>query len=104
MKEYDLELAASAKADMREAARWIREEVSPAAAGRWLAQVHKAILSLKRQPLRCPLASERDRFPEEIRVLVVGKQRSRYRIVFSIRDATVVVLYVRHVARDELRP
>ena len=77
MKEYRLELAASARADMREAAQWIRQEVSPEAADRWLAQLHKAILTLRRQPLRCPLADENDRFPEEIRVLVHGKSAPR---------------------------
>ena len=32
---YKVELAETAKADLREVARWIRDEASPAAADRW---------------------------------------------------------------------
>lgn len=104
MKTYQVELAASAKADLREAMRWISRDASPAAAGRWLAKLHKVIRTLERQPLRCPLADESDQFPEEIRVLLHGKRRKAYRVVFTVRDEAVVVLYIRHDARDELNP
>ena len=104
MKRYRIELAASAKADIRETTRWIRDEVSPASAAQWLVRLDKAIGTLERQPLRCPLADEDDGFPEEIRVLPLGRRPAKYRIVFTIRGASVVVLYVRHTARDELRP
>ncbi len=104
MKIYRVELSDSAKADLREATRWISNEASPTAAAKWLTRTHKTISTLKRQPLRCPLADENDKFPEEIRVLIHGKRYLRYRIVFTIRDDTVVVLYVRHGARDELNP
>ncbi len=104
MKKHRIELAATAKADLREATRWISDEASPAAADKWLARLYKTISTLERQPLRCPLADENDDFPEEIRVLLHGKRHSKYRIVFTIREDTVVVLYVRHGARDQLRP
>lgn len=104
MKEYSIEIAISARIDMAETARWMRDEISPSAAEKWLARLHKTILSLRRQPLRCPLADENDRFLEEIRVLVHGKHPSKFRIVFTIREDAVVILYVRHGARDELRP
>lgn len=104
MKRYRIELAASARADMLETARWIGNEASVAAADAWLARLYKAIATLERQPLRCPLAEENDRFPEEIRVLLHGKRHAKYRIVFTVREDAVVVLYVRHSARDELQP
>ena len=104
MKTYRIEIADSVKADMREATRWIGNQASPAIAAKWLTRIHKAINTLRRQPLRCPLADENDKFPEEIQVLIHGKRHSKYRIVFTIRDDTVVVLYVRHGARDELNP
>lgn len=104
MKTYRIELADSAKSDMREAVRWISNEASPATAAQWLARLHKTISTLRRQPGRCPLADENDRFPEEIRVLIHGKRRSKYRIVFIIQEDCVTVLYVRHGARDELQP
>ena len=47
------------------------------------------------------------RFPEEIRELLYGrsgKRRRRHRIIFTIRDDAVHILYVRHTARNELEP
>ena len=96
MKTYNIEIADMPEADIRDATRWLGNQASPAVAAKWLAQLHKTINTLKRQPLRCPLADENDKFPEEIRVLIHGKRRSKYRIIFSIRENTVVVLYVRH--------
>ena len=101
---YQIRLADSAKADLREVTRWIRDEVSPAAADKWLNGLIEAAQTLKRQPLRCPLAAESEKFPEEIRLLLLGNRKAKYRILFTIREDTVVILYVRHVARDEVEP
>lgn len=101
---YKIELAETAKADLREATRWIRDETSPAAADQWLAGLLKAANTLKKHPLRCPLAAESDKFPEDIRLLLHGKRHKKYRIIFTIRGDTVVILYVRHTSRDELEP
>jgi plasmid stabilization system protein ParE len=101
---YKIELADSAKADLRESTRWIRDEISPAAADKWLAGLLKAANTLQKQPLRCPLAAESDKFPEDIRLLLHGKRHNKYRIIFTIRGDTVVILYVRHTSRDELEP
>lgn len=101
---YRLEFAESARADIRGATRWLRDNASPTIADRWLAGLQKAIASLEKQPLRCPLAAESEKFPEEIRELLYGRRRQKYRIIFAIRDDRVVILYVRHGARDELVP
>jgi hypothetical protein len=87
---YRIELAATAKADIR-----------------GQAQLYKAIDTLQTQPLRCPFAAESDKFPEEIHELLYGKRGKRkhkHRIIFTVREDTVYVLYVRHTARDELEP
>ena len=60
--------------------------------------------TLTRHPLRCPRAAESDRFPEELRELLYGKRKNKYRIIFTIRGSEVVVLYVHHSARKELEP
>ena len=60
--------------------------------------------TLTRQPARCPRAAESDRFPEELRELLYGKRKSKKRIIFAIRDADVVVLFVHHSARKDLEP
>jgi plasmid stabilization system protein ParE len=104
---YRIELAATAKADIRSQAQWLREQISPAAADKWLAGLYKAIDTLQTSPLRCPLAAESDKFPEEIRELLYGqrgKQKHKHRIIFAIRNDAVYVLYVHHSARAELEP
>jgi plasmid stabilization system protein ParE len=103
--KYRIELAATAKADIRGQAQWLGGEVSPAAAEKWLSGLYKAIDSLQSRPLRCPFAAENDRFPAAIRELLYGRsgrRRHKHRIIFTVRDDTVYVLYVRHTARDEL--
>jgi len=45
--KYRIELAATAKADIRGQAQWLREQVSPAAADKWLARLYKAIDALQ---------------------------------------------------------
>jgi plasmid stabilization system protein ParE len=105
--KYRIELAATAKADIHGQAQWLRDEASPAAAEKWLAGLYKAIDALQSRPLRCPVAAENDKFPEEIRELLYGrggKRKHKHRIIFTIRHDTVYVLYVRHTARDELEP
>jgi plasmid stabilization system protein ParE len=108
--KYRIELAATAKADIRSQARWLAEEVSPAAADKWLVGLYKAIDILQTRPLRCPVAAECDKFPDEIHELVYGKRgkrRHKHRNVFTVHEDVVYVvyvLYVRHTARDELEP
>lgn len=103
--KYRVELAATAKADVREAARCLRNEASRAVADRWLAGLYKAITTLESRPRRCPIAAESHKFPDEIRDLLHARQESgKYRIRFKIDADTVFVLYVRHTARDELEP
>jgi plasmid stabilization system protein ParE len=103
--KYRVEIAASAKADIREAARWLAEQASPAVATRWLTGLYKAMNSLGRQPSRCPVAAESHKFPVEIRELLYGRsKKGRRRIIFTIENDIVHILSVRHTARDELEP
>ena len=101
---YRVEVAETAKADIREQARWLRDRASPARADRWLVGLYKAIDSLGSRPGRCQVAAESEKFPEEIRELLYGRGRQKHRILFSIGEEAVYVLYVRHSARDELEP
>ncbi len=59
-----------------------------------------------RHPGRCPVAPESCKFAEEIRELVYGKRRHKhkYRILFTIRENMVAILYVYHSSRKELEP
>jgi hypothetical protein len=53
-------------------------------------------LDSQEKPRRCALAPENDALTEEIRQLIYGKSRNKYRILFTIREDIVFVLHVRH--------
>jgi len=72
---------------------------APDAAERWLNGLEDAIQSLGTFPRRCGIAPEGREFPEEIRQLIYGRRRRRYRVLFVIRKRVVHVLHVRHGAR-----
>jgi hypothetical protein len=53
-------------------------------------------------PSRCSLAFENSFFDEEIRQLVDGKGRNAYRILFTIVDDSVQIIFVRHAAQKPI--
>ncbi len=103
---YRIEISARAQADADAAYAWMAETISPAFAESWYQGLFKQIETLAQHPLRCPLAAETDRFPEEIRELIHGKRRHhhKYRILFTVNQDVVVILFVHHSARKELEP
>ena len=60
---YQIELTTTAKADIREATRWLRDLASAAVAEKWLSGLYKKIGSLQTRPRRCPIAAESHRVP-----------------------------------------
>lgn len=78
--------------------RWYRER-NPDFADRWFRGLMNAIATLQEKPQRCALAIEHEIFPEVVRQLLYGKSKSTYRILFTIREQTVYVLYIRHSAQ-----
>jgi plasmid stabilization system protein ParE len=101
---YRVIIEPTADRGIREAFHWIAAKRSPAAAVKWYNALEKKVQTLAKYPLRCPIAAENDRFPEEIRELLHGSRRQRYRIIFTIRQDAVHVIYVRHGAQDEIEP
>jgi plasmid stabilization system protein ParE len=71
-------------------------------ADRWFRGLMNAIATLQEKPRRCALAVEHEIFPEQVRQLLYGKSKNIYRVLFTIRDTTVYVLYVRHIAQAPL--
>ena len=57
------------------------------------------IATLKTSPQRCPIHPDSEVYGKEVRVLVYGKRRGVYRVLFAIRGDTVHVLTVRHSAQ-----
>jgi plasmid stabilization system protein ParE len=102
---YRVIVQPTAAREIRSAVSWMIENASLAVAACWYNGLLKKIDTLRRHPGRCPLAAETDNFPEEICELLYGrsgKRRHRHRIIFTIRDDAVHILYVRHTARDKL--
>jgi plasmid stabilization system protein ParE len=102
---YRVVVTMPAEADIREQLRYLRGLGKPAVADKWIVGLNKAFLLLSRRPLSCPLAAESDKFPRPIRELLHGSRRdNRFRILFEVQEDVVLVLFVRHAARDQVEP
>ena len=100
---YSIEYTERAKQHLVEAVDWMAEN-APIAAERWLDRLEAAVAELDHNPERFGVAPENDTHDIEIRQLLFGKRRGRYRILFTIRDQTVTILDVRHGMRRWLEP
>jgi plasmid stabilization system protein ParE len=102
--EYSVRTARCADTDIEHVVTWIRRHVSPSSAAQWHTRTENAILSLSSNPQRCPEADEAAELGVNLRVLLTGRRRSVYRILFTIDGDTVNVLRVLHAARDRVKP
>jgi plasmid stabilization system protein ParE len=100
---FTVVIARSARDEIADAVRWTAER-SPDAAARWLDGLERTLDRLRELPTRCPLAPESKALGREVRQLLYGRRRNRYRILFAVRGDKVHVLHVRHGARDFLAP
>lgn len=97
MKRYSVRVAAPAASEIEAVYLYIRED-SPMNAANWRLGLAEAAESLKTLPKRCGLAPENGSFEFEIRQLIYGT----YRVLFTIRADEVVILHVRHGARERM--
>ena len=97
---YPVVLTDRAAKDLDEAYRWCAEQ-APETALRWYNGFIEALEGLSGNPERCPIAAETRKLALEIRQLLYGRRRS-YRALFVVREQTVVVLHIRHAARQEM--
>jgi plasmid stabilization system protein ParE len=81
---------------------WLAER-SVSGANRWRDSLLEAIDTLEENPEGLPEAPEAE-WHEGLRQLLHGKRRRVHRILFEIREQTVVVLRVRHSAQDFIGP
>ncbi|BAY11201.1 type II toxin-antitoxin system RelE/ParE family toxin [Calothrix sp. NIES-2098] len=98
---FQVRLTQTARSEVESAYSWLRQR-NPVYADKWFRELMDTIATLQEKPLRCALAPENDAFTEEIRQLIYGKSRNKYRILFSIRENTVFVLHVRHSSQAPL--
>ena len=94
---YRVELSSRATHELHEARDYLTEN-APHYVSTWLANMRRAVRSLRDMPERCAFAPERDLFELELRQLLEGS----YRIIFTIEGHTVRVLHIRHSARAPL--
>jgi plasmid stabilization system protein ParE len=95
--KYQVVVTDRAVRDIDEAYSWYSER-APQAAVRWYNGLLETLESLSTYPERCSIAAESRKVIEEIRQMLYGKQRN-HRVLYVIRDRTVVVLHIRHAAR-----
>lgn len=101
--KYQVIIQPEAEQGIKDGYYWISNH-SPRNARSWLEGIYKAIMSLEQMPFRCSLAFENNFFEEEIRQLLYGKGKNTYRILFTVIEQTVHILYVRHSAQQPLSP
>ncbi|MCY2964014.1 MAG: type II toxin-antitoxin system RelE/ParE family toxin [Planctomycetota bacterium] len=99
--KYQVLISASAEQDVDRILAWFREQSATVAGGRWMRELLKRVTTLEMNPERCTLASESEDIGREIRELLFGKRRGRYRILFEIRGRKVLILRLWHGARGE---
>lgn len=91
-----------AKQDAREILSWLIAEYAGETGLRWFQGLEASILSLRSMPERCPLAPENPSVPFEMRQLLYGSKRHRYRILFTIDGENVIILRIRRPGQQSL--
>ncbi len=100
--KYKVVVTPTADAEALKAFLWYAER-SPEAAEKWYAGLYRAIDSLTGKPTRSPISREdSEALGCEVRILLHGKRRCVYRILFSIDGDTVWVLRIVHSARSPI--
>jgi plasmid stabilization system protein ParE len=100
---YRIIVTPTAEAEAMDAFRWYAER-SMEAAEKWYAGLYRALDSLAEKPTRCPISQDDTvSLGCEVRLLLYGKRRGVYRILFSISDDAVWILRIIHGARQPRR-
>jgi plasmid stabilization system protein ParE len=103
--KYAVKLSRRAERDLFELFEYLHASDS-AAAREWFNGLEQAIFGLEELPLRCPRAPEARRSGRPIRHLLYSQKPDVYRVLYEVRNSTktILVLAIRHGARDEVKP
>ena len=102
---YAVKLSHRAERDLHELFEFL-DASNSAVARRWFNGLEKTIYSLERFPRRGQRAAEARKISHPLRHLLYGDRRNVYRVIYEIYDSTrtVLVLAIRHGARDQWTP
>jgi len=101
---YRVIITPTADAEAMEQFRWLAER-STAAAVRWHGGLTRAIEGLMEKPERQPISPEdSEALGCEARILLYGRRRGVFRILYTVTGDTVWVLRIRHSARGPVEP
>lgn len=95
-------LTDKADADVDSILRWFHDQRATEAGRRWFAQLMDRLDTLEQHPDRCPLAAESEDVGLDVRELLVGRRRYKYRILFTVSERNVTILRVWHSSRDAI--
>lgn len=99
--KFQVRITRNAKLEIESAYLWFKN-VNPAYADKWFRDLMDTIATLQDKPFRCAKARENDNLSEEIRQLIYGKSKSKYRIIFTIQEDIVYILYIRHSSQSSI--
>lgn len=99
---YRVVLTEKAEADVESVLQWFQRQQATQAGARWYAQLSAKLDTLEHRPERCSLAAESEAVGEEIRELLLGRGRYKYRILFKVSDGIVTILRVWHGSRNSI--
>jgi plasmid stabilization system protein ParE len=102
---YRLRPTPQAEADIERLYASLVERRGEDAARQWYESYTGAVERLLTMPLSCALAYENPRFAQELRHLLFGiPPKRKYRALFTIRGAEVVILAIRAPGEKPVRP
>jgi plasmid stabilization system protein ParE len=100
----DVLLTRQAETDLDAILTWLAKR-SHRGAKNWMTALEAAIDWLQDHAASCPLAPEREEFPEPIRErLFKTKKGQPYRLLFVVAGRQVRILHIRGPGQDLIRP
>ena len=99
---YRVVVTDKAEADVESVLKWFHNQQATEAGSRWYALLMARLDTLENHPERCALAAESEDVGQEIRELLLGRHRYKYRILFTVSGKTVTILRVWHSSRDSI--
>ncbi len=99
--EFQVELTRSSEQQIEAIYLWLKAR-NPEYADQWFRGLMNLIATLQDKPRRCALIKKNHFTSEEIRQILYGKSRNKYRVIFAVREDIVHIVYVRHSAQSSI--